>query len=651
MLRLSNNILSIPAIKTFAYEHLSAAGVESVEDLLLLRPKKYQDKRDIKNFSSIEDKGDINTFVRVLSVQTISSSIPKVIVEDLADPSPAPLKLKRATIMAFGRSYIKSYVKAGNIYHLYGTATRKSDFANSLQITKFDIKPVESTDGSRFYSKSFGELKPLFFLSNAMLNNKVCNACEYILEHLDYDDKELDVVNKFLENHSLLPLKEALRLKLFPSDYYDIELSRRTFAGFEISKNFECKPTANSYTPAELGKEEEKFISSLPFNLTQSQRQAVIEIISSLNEKTPTQRLLQGEVGSGKTIVAFISAYNQILKKKQVAMIAPTEILSFQHYTNAKKFFSSTNVKIEYMSSSTKPKERGNILSRLKNGDIDFLIGTHSILSAGLEFKNLSFAIIDEEQRFGALQKENISLKGECVHLLFASATPIPRSIMKIFSNRVSISTLEAISDGRIPVKTFLVSPARRLEAYRTIIPEFEKGHCAYFIVPRIEDEDTEKKNIASLEKELSDIFVGVPHAVIHSKLKDDEKKEIFMKFMAGDIKYLVATSVVEVGMDNKNATVVFIEDADLFGLSTLHQLRGRVGRGGLASWCFLSYRQGITDSGKERLRVIKDTTDGFAIAEKDLELRGSGDLLGTKQSGRSILNYFDAEKDLDLID
>ena len=363
-------------------------------------------------------------------------------------------------------------------------------------------------------------------------------------------------------------------------------------------------------------------------------------------------RLLQGDVGAGKTLVAWISALYIISKGGQVAFMAPTELLARQHAEKAAELLSPLGVRIAFVTGEVKGKGRSLLLKALAKGEVDLAIGTHALFSSDVEFKNLRYVIIDEQHRFGVNQREALQEKGEMPHVLMMTATPIPRTLAMTLFADMDTSIIKTMPSGRKPIKTHTVASNNRDRMYEAVGVEFQRGHQAYFVYPRIDDEgESDLRDVTTMYSFLQKKYPGVPSALIHSKLEDEEKMRILSDFRAKKLAYLVSTSVVEVGIDIPDATCMVIEHAERFGLAALHQLRGRVGRSDLQSYCFLVFEPGLSEDGKERLKVMRETNDGFLIAEKDLEIRGPGEMAGNRQSGFLKLKFASLTEDQDILE
>ena len=422
---------------------------------------------------------------------------------------------------------------------------------------------------------------------------------------------------------------------------------------FRILKNKLIQSSVNDlYYCENLEKE---FIKNLPFSLTKSQYKVLQELKSDLNKKTPMLRLLQGDVGSGKTVIGALLAIQCIKNKKQVALMAPTEILAEQHLNTFLLFFEKYNVSACLLTSKVNKRDKKTILNNLSSGKIDIVIGTHAIIQDSVKFSDLGLVIIDEQHRFGVEQRrilKNKTKNKKSVHQLIMTATPIPRTLAMTFYADLDYSIIDELPPGRKEINTIIVSNDRRKEVIDRIKNACNEGKQVYWICTLVEESETLQCQAAEstaeiLSKNLTDINVGL----VHGRLKSDEKTQIMSLFKSGDIQLLVATTVVEVGVDVPNASLIVIENPERLGLSQLHQLRGRVGRGEIQSHCVLMYQKPISKNAKERLTAMRETNDGFLLAEKDLALRGAGEMLGTKQSGEKQFRIANLERDMDMID
>ena len=403
-----------------------------------------------------------------------------------------------------------------------------------------------------------------------------------------------------------------------------------------------------------------RLVERLPFSLTRDQLSALSTMNGELSGDLSMARLLQGDVGSGKTLVAFLACLAVVERGGQCAILAPTELLARQHAENAARLLEPIGVKLAFLTGNVKASGRARLLEELRAGNIDVVIGTHALFSSGVSYRNLRLAVIDEQHRFGVLQRSAIVEKGIACsperkepHLLMMSATPIPRTLALSVFGDLDVSVIATLPPGRKPIVTHLARMGNEEKVYEFVARELSLGRQAYFVYPLIgQGEDESVKSAEDMFERLRDVvFPGAPIALIHSKIAEEEQRRIMGDFRSGAIKVLVATSVVEVGVDVANATCMVIEHAERFGLSALHQLRGRVGRGELQSWCFLVYAQSLTEDAKARLKVMHETHDGFLIAEEDLRIRGPGDIAGIEQSGYLSFSIADPVRDAAILE
>ena len=391
----------------------------------------------------------------------------------------------------------------------------------------------------------------------------------------------------------------------------------------------------------------------LPFKLTPGQRQAIKEIVDDMQRSQPMNRLLQGDVGAGKTIVALLAALVAIENGLQVAFMAPTEILAGQHYVTVARLLSQSRFRVDLLTGSTPGLKKHELHSHIERGSTNLVVGTHALVQESTRFHRLGLVVIDEQHRFGVEQRAALRSKGLRPDVLLMTATPIPRTLALTDYSELDVSKITDLPPGRTPVRTWVKPESRRDEIYQVLREELDRGRQAYIIYPLVEEsEKIDLKSATEMADHLqSEVFPAYRVALLHGRMKADAKEHVMQAFAAGQIHILVSTTVVEVGVDVPNASVMVVEHAERFGLSQLHQLRGRVGRGPGESHCFLLYQSPWTDEARERLRALATTTDGFAIAEKDLELRGPGDFFGTRQSGLPKLRTGDVVRDRDIME
>lgn len=629
------------------------AQIESWGDLLQLSPRDFEDRSRIINLNDIpgdsEETVHINTIVEIVSHTyfggfSSKGRTLKIVAEDATCD-------KKLSLLCFGRNFLAKTIKVGQLYYLYGTAAKHH---GEVQSSQFELSYIETIDSPLPFP--YGQFLPIYPLRGALSQRIIRRDIKNILSSCPTFENELP--SYIREELSLMTTDDAIRSYHLPASREMWELSRKTLAITELfymqiiaRRNIFSTPRLSkpvTSTPSEL---EIRLINSLPFSLTGDQMKVLKEIREDLDYPNTMNRMLQGDVGSGKTLIAWITSLHVISKGYQVVFMAPTELLATQHAQNAAELMGPLGITTNLLTGSITQKNRRPILESIKSGECNIIIGTHAVFSANVEFKSLKYVIIDEQHRFGVAQREALLAKGENPDILMMSATPIPRSLALTVFGDLNISTIREKPSNRLEITSYLVSEQSRERMYGAIAVEFERGHQAYFVYPRIDDSgNSELRDVTNMFKKLQKEYPGVPSALLHSKIPDDEKLDILERFKNKEIMYLVSTSVVEVGIDVPNATCMIIEHADIFGLSALHQLRGRVGRSSLQSYCFFVYGDNISDIGKKRLRALKETTDGFILSEKDLSLRGPGDITGTKQSGYLRLHFSSFVNDTDYI-
>ena len=454
-----------------------------------------------------------------------------------------------------------------------------------------------------------------------------------------------EIVNSYKNLHfpeRLLKNNEKFLHRLIYDEFF--------FTMIGISKEKYRKEALKTHPVKYRGNIIEPFLEALPFKLTESQRKVLREIFSDFKKGKVLNRLLQGDVGSGKTLVALITALAIIENRAQAAFMAPTEILAEQHYKNFLKYDLPINIAL--LTGSTLKRKKEEICKKLETGEIDLIIGTHALIVEKVNFKNLKLNIVDEQHKFGVKQRLYLKQKGSLVHTLIMTATPIPRTLTLTLYGDLDVSVIEKLPPGRKPVKTYWFRENMREKFLKMIKEELAKGRQAYFVYPLIDESDKlELKSVMEMEDKLKKYFApDFSVKVLHGKMKAKEKDDIMQKFAKGEINVLISTTVIEVGIDVSNATVIVIENAERFGLSQLHQLRGRVGRGKEQSFCFLISKNRVSKEASERLKVMVSTTDGFKIAEADFKIRGGGEIAGTKQSGIPEFKFGDLLRDFNIL-
>ena len=538
-------------------------------------------------------------------------------------------------VVIFNRAFLKPNLLIGKYITVIGKYDTKSNTINAADIKLFDL-------GDRTL------IEPIYHLvkgiNNKSLNkyiNEALNECNII----DYIPEE--IINKY----NFIDKKEALRIIHNPKKGLKDAINRCKYEELFI---FMMKINAlkRKNNNLNIGYEKDidivkinEFINGLPFELTTHQKEALNDIFKDLKSNKRMNRLLEGDVGSGKTIVALISMYALYLSGYQSALMVPTEVLANQHYENFKNLLEGYNIEIALLTGSTKKSEKNKIYDRLKSGKINMVIGTHAIIEDDIKYNNLGLVITDEQHRFGVNQRNNLRNKGNMPDVLYMSATPIPRTYALTIYGDMDISIINTMPSGRKKIITKVFDNSDIKKVLVKIKQELDLGHQIYIVSPLIEDSEEEKEDTKKLEKKFKLAFKNYNIGVMHGKLSPKEKNKVMDDFVNKKIDILISTTVIEVGVDVKNATMIVIFDAYKFGLATLHQLRGRVGRNSEQSYCVL-----MTNRETERLNIMENVSDGFTLAEEDLKLRGSGDLFGIKQSGDMSFKLANIQKDYELL-
>lgn len=540
-------------------------------------------------------------------------------------------------VTIFNRAYLKPNIRIKSYISVIGKYNRKS---NTFMASDIKLTPITKTVIEPVYHLNQGIKRSNFKkLVDEILNNTVeikSNVPDYLIEKYNFINKKEAVTNVHKP-------KDINRLK--KADLHLIYEELFTFM-LKVSYLKEKNASDGKFNIKIFDEDKvNNFISSLPFNLTDGQMQAVSDIKGDFLSKKKMNRLILGDVGSGKTIVSFIALYMNMLAGYQGVLMAPTEILAVQHFNNIKSLFGD-KLKIQLLTSSTKKGERNKILQNLKNGETQVLIGTHSLLNDELVYNNLGLVITDEQHRFGVNQRQILQEKGKDVDVLYMSATPIPRTLALTIYGDMDITEIRTKPGGRKEIITKIFKNSELKNVLEKMLDEIKAGHQIYVVAPLIDDEEDEKMNVTSLKDKFDVAFNGmIPTGLLHGKMKPNQKDEVMNSFKNGDTKILISTTVIEVGVDVKNATMMVIFNAERFGLATLHQLRGRVGRNDMQSYCYL-----ISDYDAERLKVLEESNDGFYISEQDFKLRGGGDIFGIRQSGEQSFKIANLNRDYKIL-
>lgn len=540
-------------------------------------------------------------------------------------------------VTIFNRAYLKPNIRIKSYISVIGKYNRKS---NTFMASDIKLTPITKTVIEPVYHLNQGIKRSNFKkLVDEILDNTVeikSNVPDYLIDKYNFISKKEAVTNVH-KPKDINSLKKA-----------DLHLIYEELFTFMLKVSYLKEKNASDGKFNVKSFDEDKvndFISSLPFSLTDGQTQAVRDIKGDFLSKKKMNRLILGDVGSGKTIVSFIALYMNMLAGYQGVLMAPTEILAVQHFNNMVGLFGD-KLNIQLLTSSTKKGERNKILQNLKNGETHVLIGTHSLLNDELIYNNLGLVITDEQHRFGVNQRQTLQEKGKDVDVLYMSATPIPRTLALTIYGDMDITEIRTKPGGRKEIITKIFKNSELKKVLEKMLDEIKAGHQIYVAAPLIDDEEDEKMNVTSLKDKFDVAFNGmVPTGLLHGKMKPNQKDDVMNSFKNGDTKILISTTVIEVGVDVKNATMMVIFNAERFGLATLHQLRGRVGRNDMQSYCYL-----ISDYDAERLKVLEQSNDGFYISEQDFKLRGGGDIFGIRQSGEQSFKIANLNRDYKIL-
>ena len=610
---------------------LQKLDIFTVGDLLNYFPVKYEDRRVVKNINEIFEQGK---YLLKLSIfeKPKHSRIKKnmTIIKAICKDDTGFI-----TLTFFNQDFLMDKLIAGEYYYVFGNV--KISFGK-LEITNPEIELMDK-------DWKAGNIMPVYGLTYGLSNNEITKLVKTALE--TYYDQIQDVLPKeIIKKFCLTSKKIAIKNFHFPSDSKKYSLSKRTIAFekllimqlglFNIKNNLSNELSDIALRNTMLS---EKLLSSIPYKLTKAQLKVISEIREDLKSKKTMNRLIQGDVGSGKTVVAVYSLLMAVGSGYQSSMMAPTEILALQHYETIKEYIETAdlNVNIEILTGSTKPKEKQEILNKLKSGEIDIVVGTHALIEDNVEFKNIGLVVTDEQHRFGVRQRAKLSNKGKNPHILIMTATPIPRTLALMIYGDLDISLIDEMPPGRQKIITSIVTDKEKAKAYDFIKNQVDSGRQAYIVAPLVdESENLDLNSAVEIFKELkSSYFSGYKLGLLHGKMSNSEKEEVINKFYKGRINVLISTTVVEVGVNVPNAVVMLVLNAERFGLAQLHQLRGRVGRGKHQSYCIL-VNESKTKKSKDRMNILKRTNNGFIIAEEDLKIRGPGDFFGVRQHGLS---------------
>ena len=627
MLDLTKDVKYVKGVGPNRVKLLNKIGIYNLGDLITYYPRDYEDRSKPRMIQNLVDGED--SLIKAVAVSRVVEirlknrmCMYKLVVQD---------ETAKCTIIWFNQSYLKNKFIIGETYYFFGKA--------NIRMGKFEMSSPVFDDVNT--KNNTGRIIPIYSSTYSLSQNTIRKIIENGLEMVDGNLEE-NMPEYILDNYNLLGINEATKKVHFPESFEEFKEARKRLVFEELlTMQVALLGLKNKYSRDIKGIEfakEYKFsdiINDLPFNLTNAQIRVLQEIENDMEKDKSMNRLLQGDVGSGKTIVSIIAAYKAVKSGYQAAIMAPTSILASQHLESFTEILEKYNIRCELLISSITKKKKEEILEKLKNGEIDVLIGTHAILEDNVIFKNLGLVVTDEQHRFGVRQRSKIASKGKNPDVLVMTATPIPRTLALILYGDLDISIIDELPPNRKKIDTFAVTKQMEERVNNFIKKQIEEGRQCYIVCPLVEEnEEIDAKSVLELaEKYKNETFKEYKVEYIHGKMRPKEKDEIMLEFKEGKIDILISTTVIEVGVNVPNSSIMVIENAERFGLAALHQLRGRVGRGEYKSYCILKYNS-KSDVVRQRMKIMQDTNDGFVIAEKDLELRGTGEFFGTKQHG-----------------
>jgi ATP-dependent DNA helicase RecG len=640
---------------------LKRAGLQTVEDLLFRFPLRYEDRSRLQAIRTVKPGQTVAISGEVLhaSLQTTRRAGFRLFTALIQDAS--------GQIQAVwpNQAFLKDVIRAHQHIVLYGKAEHWG--SRGLQITDPEFEMIRAGEAGEHSTLHTGRIVPVYERTGSVTTNMQRRLVWDALEGLP--PGLFDPVPGDLERREGWPPRaQALRDAHFPPagtpvdplNRFEVPAQRRLI--FEDFFVFQLGLAVRRHESAQVRKAlvsrvDDRIRQSaravLPFKLTDGQRQALAEIVAGMQQPWPMQRLLQGDVGAGKTVVAMLAALVAMENGFQAAFMAPTEILAEQHVATLARWLAATRFRVALLSGRVTAADRRTLLPAIARGDVHLVVGTHALVQEPVAFRALALVIIDEQHRFGVVQRAALAEKGLHPDVLVMTATPIPRTLALTECGDMEVSAIRGLPPGRRPVTTLVKPDTRRDEVHGLVREAIARGRQAYVIYPLVEEsEKVDLKAATAMAEHLSRaVFPDLHVALLHGRLKADEKERVMQAFVAGRVHVLVATTVVEVGVDVPNATVMVVEHAERFGLSQLHQLRGRVGRGSHESVCVLLYQTPWSEEARDRLKVMAETNDGFVIAERDLELRGPGDFFGTRQHGAPRLRAGDLSRDVDLLE
>ena len=640
---LKKSIKSIKGIGDARALLLHKLDIFTVEDVLNYFPRYYEDRSSFKKIAQLVD-GEKCAFEGFAASKIVESRPRRgLLISKLA------IRDETGLINAtwFNQPYVKNAVKPGESYAFYGKVTRKRTF--EIQNPVFE----KLGEGEM---KNTGRIIPVYPSTGKLSQNVIRSTVEAALQLVSGGLKDI-LPDALRDSYNLCDIDYAINKIHFPANSADFETARYRLAFEELlllqlgllSIKGELEDTSRGFSFG-AAKETEAFTGALPFRLTGAQARVFKDIESDMESSRIMNRLIQGDVGSGKTILAVLALFKAVKSGFQGAFMVPTEILAQQHYNSVKGMFEAYGINTALLTGSLAKKAKNEIINGIKTGNIDIVIGTHALLEENVTFSRLGLVVTDEQHRFGVRQRALLSAKGERPDMLVMTATPIPRTLALIIYGDLDISVLDELPPGRKKIKTYVVDETMRDRINNFVRKEAAAGRQVYVVCPLVEEsEEIEAKSAVEIADRMAHEFRDLTVALIHGKMRPSEKDEVMKRFVSGEVKILVSTTVIEVGVNVPNATLMIIENAERFGLAQLHQLRGRVGRGVEQSYCIL-FNEGKNEVAAQRMSIMEKSEDGFVISEKDLELRGPGEFFGTRQHGIPDLKIANLYKDIEIL-
>ena len=608
-------------------EKLNKLGIYTIKDLLYYFPRQFEDRSIIKKIAQLEDEEKVTVKALITNIESYTPKKGMTITRiDVKDDTGF------AKLTFFNKEYIKNTFRVGDSILAFGKVKKNGRFVelNSCELEYLSASP-----------KNIGKLVPVYPLSYGVTNKDIMNTVRMVFESKDIKIPEY-MPEYLLKKYRLCGIEYAIKNIHFPKDKESLKIAlyRLIFEELLVLQlGLFMYKGGSSDEKGILFKRNQRLdevLKSLPFSLTRAQNRALNEIIDDMCSEKVMNRLVQGDVGSGKTVVALLALAECVFNGYQGVLMAPTEILAQQHYESFTETFEDIGINVELLTGSVTKKQKEGILQRARDGEIDILIGTHALIEDNVEFKNIGLVITDEQHRFGVRQRGKLSSKGESPDILVMTATPIPRTLALILYGDLDISIIDELPPGRQPIETIAVEKKKRDKVYNSLVRrEVDKGRQVYIVCPLVEESETLDITSATetAEEIKRDFFPDLRVGLLHGKMKPSEKDAIMTAFKNHELDILVSTTVIEVGVNVPNSTLMIIENAERFGLAQLHQLRGRVGRGKHQSYCVLIYGSN-SEVCRKRMSIMEETNDGFKISEKDLEIRGPGEFFGTMQHG-----------------